>query len=153
MKASTKVAQIAGMNHNPQQFPNSVNTLANVVHTMDISQKTIHGYYRPTDSQDSFTSSSLLPMLGSYHHSAAGSTPASPCLGCVVNCDDTSCSLPGLSLLPLSSSHSLLVSVPCSGVSCTDTDIHTIPTPRDKQSTWNGSYTYMSLANSDKPSS
>ena len=115
-------------------------------------KKTIHRYYRPTDSQDSFTSSSLLLMLGSYHHSAAGSIPVSPCLDCVVNCDDTSCSLPGLSLLLSSSSHFLLVSVPCSGVFCTDTNIHTTPTPHDKQSTWNGSYTYMSLANSDKPS-
>ena len=34
-----------------------------------------------------------------------------------------------------------------------DTDIHTTPTPRDKRSTWNGPYTYMSLANFDKPSS
>ena len=152
MKAFMKVAQVAGANHNPQQFPNLVNTLTNVVHTMDISQKTIYRYHRPTDSQDLFTSLSSLPMLGSYHHSAAGSTPASPCLDCVVNCDNTSCSLPGLSLLPSSSSHSLLVSVPCSGVSCTDTNTHTTPTPHDKQSTWNGPYTYMSLANFEKPS-
>ena len=153
MKASTKVAQVAGVNHNPQQFPNLVNTLTNVIHAMDISRKTIHRYHRPTDSQDSFTSLSSSPMLESYCHSAAGSTPVSPCLDYVVDCDDTSCSLPGSSLLSSSSSHSLLVSVPCSGVSCTDTNIHTIPTPRDKQLTWNGSYTYMSLANSDKPSS
>ena len=119
---------------------------------MDILQKTIYGYHRPTDSQDSFTSLSSLPMLGSYRHSAASSTPVSPCLDCVVNCDDTSCSLPGLSLLPSSSSHSLLVSIPCSGVSCTDTNTHTTPTPCDKQLTWNGPYTYMSLANFEKPS-
>ena len=152
-RLSSSVAVRRVTTHNPQQFPNSVNTSANAVHATDISRKTIYGYYRPTDSQDSFTSSSSSPMLESYRHSAAGSTPASPCLDCVVDCDDTSCSLPGSSLLSSSSSHSLLVSVPCSGVSCTDTDIHTIPTPRDKQSTWNGSYTYMSLANSDKPSS
>ena len=135
MKAFMKVAQVAGANHNPQQFPNLVNTLTNVVHTMDISQKTIHRYHRPTDSQDLFTSLSLSPMLESYCYSATGSTPVSPCLDCVVNCDDTSCSLPSSSLLSLSSSHFLLVSVPCSGVFCTDTNIHTTPTPHDKQST------------------
>ena len=91
-------------------------------------------------------------MLESYCHSAASSTPVSPCLDYVVDCDDTSCSLPGSSLLSSSSSHSLLVSVPCSGVSCTDTNTHTTPTPRDKRSTWNGPYTYMSLANFEKPS-
>jgi hypothetical protein len=34
-----------------------------------------------------------------------------------------------------------------------ESDIHTTPTPRDKRSTWNGPFTYMSLANFDKPSS
>ena len=111
--------------HSVHQYNHAVNGFSSTSRSVDNSRNNVCNYHKKPDAPNAFASSSTSttpPSLSSYHHKVAASTPVPPCLDCVADCNDATCSISptSASKTHLSPNHPLVVAVPCSDTSCAD---------------------------------
>jgi hypothetical protein len=104
--------------HGSHQYSLSLNITPNTSHSGDKAGNTVYTHIKTPDSHKSFApaSSSASPSLSFYQRSSASSNPPSPCLDCVVDCNDATCIVSPTSMSPSGT----LPTIPCSDASCKD---------------------------------